>query len=207
LSDSSKDTNLDRFADAKIAAEKLSAIHRRVEALILKWIVPHISRFGSLFQGRTPLEKAEKDIRQFADALIALIRLTKDQERDLMIADVIKNIDRSQSFDEIATLLGLTVLGEYKEQLNRRAQIMRLWKDDISPRIPKVIAIAEFGNELTNLSQRIRNLLNYDVVTKEDDIERMIIAIQGRNFNLFNGICENLQQKVKKEEESKPAVA
>jgi hypothetical protein len=207
LSHSSKDTESDVFADAKIAVGKLSAVQGRVEALVLRMIIPHISRFGSFFGRSSVIETAEKDILRFGDALIALIRLTKGQERDLNLARIMKNLERSQSFNEIVTLMGLTVLGEYREQLERRAQIMKLWKDEIQPQMQKVLSLAEFGNELTNLSQRIRDLLNYDTATREDDIIRMILAVNERRFDLFNEICEKLQQRIDTEEraESKKA--
>jgi hypothetical protein len=207
LSHNSKDTETDIFADAKIAVGKLSAVQGRVEALVLRMIIPHISRFGSFFGRSSVIETAEKDILKFADALIALLRLTKGQERDLNLARIMKNLERSQSFNEIVTLMGLTVLGEYREQLERRAQIMKLWKDEIQPQMQKVLSLAEFGNQLTNLSQRVRDLLNYDTATREDDIVRMILAINERRFDLFDEICEKLQQRIGTEEraESKKA--
>jgi hypothetical protein len=195
------------YADAKIAVAKLSTIQGRIEALVLRMIVPHISRFGSFFGRSSAIETAEKDIRQFADALIALIRLTKSQERDLDLARIIKNLEKSQSFNEIVTLMGLTILGEYREQLERRAQIMRLWKDEIQPQMQKAVSLAEFANQLTNLSQKVRDLLNYDTATREDDIIRMMLAIQDRKFDRFNEIYEKLRQRIETEEraESKRA--
>jgi hypothetical protein len=207
LNNNSKNTETDTLTNAKIAIEKLSAVQGRIEALVLRMIIPHVSKFGSLFTGRSVIENAEKDIRQFADALITLIRLTKDQERDLDMARIIRNLGRSQSFDEIVTLMGLTVLGEYREQLNRRGQIMKLWKDDIHPQMKKVMSVVEFGNELTNLSQRVRDLLNYDTVTKEDDVVRMILAIQGQKFDLFNEISQKLEKRIVGEERANPAEA
>lgn len=200
MSHNSKDMETNSYADAKIAVGKLSSIQGRIEALVLRMIIPHISRFGSFFGRSSAIETAEKDIRQFADALIALIRLTKSQERDLDLARIIKNLERSQSFNEIVTLMGLTVLGEYREQAERRGQIMKLWKDEIQPRMQKVVSVAEFGNELTNLSQKVRDLLNYDTATREDDIIRMILAIRDRRFDRFSEIYEKLHQRIETEE-------
>jgi hypothetical protein len=166
-------------------------------------VVPHILRFGALFEKGSGLEGAEKDIRQFADSLIELIRLTKIQQKEPDIAGALKNLERSQSFNEIMTLIGLTVLGEYRERLERRAQVMKLWRDRIQPQLSKVISLAEFGNELTNLSQRIQDMLKYDINTRDDDIVRMIRSIQDQRFAEFNAIYEKVQQRLTTEEVAK----
>jgi hypothetical protein len=189
--------------DAKICLGKLSDVQQRVDALMSKMVVPHILQFGALFEKGSVLESAEKDIRQFADALVELIRLTRVQQMEPNIARTVKNLGRSQTFNEITTLMGLTVLGEYRERLERRAQVMKLWKERIQPQLHKVISLADLGNELTNLSERVRDLLNYDTNTREDDVVRMILAIQDQNFEGFNAICEKVQQRLTIEERTK----
>jgi hypothetical protein len=184
------------LAEAKIAVGKLSAIQGRIDTLMSNMIVPHILRFSALFEKGYPLESAKKEINRFADALISIIGLTKMQQMEPNIAGTVKNLERSQSFEEITTLLGLTVLGEYRERLDRRAQIMKLWKDDIQPSIRKVMSLAEFGNELSNLSQLIRDLLNYDLSTREDDIIRMMRAIQDQKFDVFEDISRKVQKRL-----------
>jgi t-SNARE complex subunit (syntaxin) len=73
---------------------------------------------------------------------------------------------------------------------------MKLWKDDIQPSIRKVMSLAEFGNELSNLSQLIRDLLNYDLSTREDDIIRMMRAIQDQKFDVFEDISRKVQKRL-----------
>jgi len=196
MSDSSEDNQADSFEEAKIAVERLSAIQRRVDVLMSNMVVPHIMRFSQLFEKVSPLESAKKEINRFAEALITLIGITKMQQMEPDIAGTVKNLERSQSFKEITTLLGLTVIGEYRERLDRRAQIMKLWREEIQPAMRKVISLAEFGNELSNLSQRIRDLLNYDLTTREDDIIRMMRAIQDQKFDEFREICEKVQKRL-----------
>jgi hypothetical protein len=168
-----------------------------------KMVAPHIMQFGSLFERGDPLEVAEISIRKFADALITLLRLTRMQQKEPRISRTIENLKRSRSFKEITTLIGLTVLGEYGERLERRAQIMKLWKEGIQPQMHRVTSLANFGNELTNLSQRIADLLDYDINTREDDTIRMMRAIQNQRFDQFNEICEGIQQRLATEERTK----
>jgi hypothetical protein len=203
LSSSSKDSHTDSLTEAKIAVGKLSAIQSRIDTLMSSMVVPHIVRFSALFEKGSPLESAKKEINRFADALITIIGLTKVQQMEPNIATTVRNLERSQSLEEIMTLLGLTVLGEYRERLDRRAQVMKLWKDDIQPSIRKVMSLAEFGNELSNLSQIIRDLLNYDVTTKDDDIIRMMRATQDQKFDVFEEIYRKVLKRLENVEKEK----
>jgi predicted transcriptional regulator len=203
LSNSSKDNQADSFTEAKIAVGKLSVIHGRIYTLMSNMIAPHIVRFSQLFEKGSPLEGAKKEINRFADALVTIVGLAKTQQMEPNIATTVKNLERSQSLEEITTLLGLTVLSEYRERLDRRAQVMKLWKDDIQPSIPKVMFLTGFGNELSNLSQLVRDLLNYDVTTREDDIIRMMRAIQDQKFDVFEEIFRKVQKRLESLEKAK----
>lgn len=161
---------------------------------------PHFDKFTSFLQDDSAKESIESMIQHLADATIRLIKIMKKREQTATaLTNTIKRFEQSDSVSEISTLIGFTLLTDYKGYSGSIFEITKICESTIFPIFPKLENFIEFSAELDKFSKWLNKVLNHDDSTGEDDISRMIAAIRDLDLNSFNKIYEELNQRIETE--------
>jgi hypothetical protein len=189
-----------KLAEIKTAMRKLLETNRKLQDLMAAKLQPHFDKFTSFLQDDSAKESIESMIQHLADATISLIKIMKKREQTATaLADTIKRFEQSDSVSEISTLIGLTLLTDYKGYLGSMFQITKICEGRIFPTFPKLENFMEFSAELDKFSKWLHGVVNCDDSTEEDDISRMIVAIRDIDLSSFNKIYEELNQRIELE--------
>lgn len=188
------------MTEIKSAMRKLLETNGKLQGLMTAKLQPHFDKFTSFLQDDSAKESIESMIQRLADSTIRLIKIMKKREQTATaLTDTIKRFEQSDSVSEISTLIGLTLLTDYKGYLGSIFEITKLCESRIFPIFPKLENFMEFSAELDKFSKWLNNVLNHDDSTGEDDISRMITAIRDLDLNSFNKIYEQLNQRIETE--------
>lgn len=188
------------MTEIKSAMRKLLETNGKLQDLMAAKLQPHFDKFTSFLQDDSAKESIESMIQRLADSTIRLIKIMKKREQTATaLTDTIKRFEQSDSVSEISTLIGLTLLTDYKGYLGSIFEITKLCESRIFPIFPKLENFMEFSAELDKFSKWLNSILNHDDSTGEDDISRMITAIRDLDLNSFNKIYGELNQRIETE--------
>jgi hypothetical protein len=190
-----------KLAEIKTAMRKLLETNRKLQDVMAAKLQPHFDKFSSLLEDDSSKESIQSRIQHLAEATISLIRIMKNREQTATaLTDTIRRFEQSDSASEISTLIGLTLLTDYKGYLGSIFQITKICESRIFPTFPKLENFMEFSAELDKFSKWLHRFLNCDDSTGEDDISRMITAIRDLDLNSFSKIHEDLNRRLEVEE-------
>jgi hypothetical protein len=193
--------NPDQLNRMKSALRKLVEVYDRLDSLTAKKFGPAIREFSPLLNRSSGKGNVERDVRNLEDGLLALIKLvTRRQESFAKVRDVAKRFEGSNSVGEITMLIGLTLLPDHKEHVDGLNQIVKISENKILPTLPTLTGLVKLAGELEKLCKWTQQILNCDPDTQEDDILRMVSAIENRDIDRFDNIHEKLDQRLKMEE-------
>jgi hypothetical protein len=190
-----------QLSETKIALRKLVEVYNRINSLMAKRFDPKTDEYSSLLTRSSDTDKIEREVRSLNEGLSALIRMaTRRQQSFKNVLEMAKRFEESNSVEEICTLIGLTMLADYKGHADGLNQVAKICESKIYPSIPILTNLMIFAGELEKVCVWTHEILNYDPATEEDDIIRMISALKNRDLDQFNSVYEKLDQRLKIEE-------
>jgi hypothetical protein len=189
-----------KLAEIRNAIRKLLETNRKLQDLMAAKLQPHFDKFTSFIEDDSRKESIESMIQHLAEATISLIKIMKKREQTATaLTDTIKRFEHSDSVSEISTLIGFTLLTDYKGYLGSIFQITKICESRVFPTFPKLENFMQFSAELDKFSKWLHGFLNCDDSTGEDDVSRMITAIRDLDLNSFNKIYEELDKRIELE--------
>jgi hypothetical protein len=172
-----------------------------MDILIAGKFSPKANRYDSLLTRSSDKQAIAREVQNLNEGLSTLIKTeTKRQQSFQNMLEMAKRFEESNSIEEISTLIGVTMLADYKGHADGLNEVVKTCESKIYPGIPILTNLMAFAAELDKICKWTHEILNYDSTAKEDDIIRMVSAIRSQNLDQFNNIYERLDQRLRMEE-------
>jgi hypothetical protein len=187
--------------ETKVSIRRLVEVYDRMDRAIESKFNVKIGEYGSRSAQSSDKEAITREVRKLNDGLSDLIKVAaKRQESFRNTLEMAKRFEESNSVEEISTLIGVTMLADYKGHADGLDQVSKICESKIYPGIQILTNLVGFAAELDKICKWTHKILNYDPASKEDDIVRMVSSIRSGNIEQFNAIYQRLNQNLGAEE-------
>ena len=186
------------LAKLRLAIRQLQELCTKLTDAAKNKLRPVSSKFKTLLAEEETYAGVADRVRKSATAIETFFRAREKGDLALRsFTNSLSYLREAQSVEEISTLTRFTLLPDYSKYLDANTRFLHDYEFELANMKEGIDTLIDFAGEVHKIGIWFRELLDFDLVRKEDNLLRMLTAIQKLDLNLFTKLYEETERKLK----------